>query len=236
MAYLQMAALRLDPGPARPNYVAVKTQVKSDIHLYSMNLYPETLPGPQDAMMINYVYSCEAYAVTREKGSDIYLATQLCPSEIDCIARHLRKFDRVNPEAPRRQYFLTFGDLNYFLSAIFFEWDTEQGHPGPMPVLREKTLKDYAVNVGSLNNDIDLVINDKGEPSDSGRKRWDLAYLALIPDREKKTIRTEWKDKNGYPVDEKDVDMWSYMTWEAACRCAVANYDQKEFKRVMAYN
>jgi hypothetical protein len=186
-------------------------------------------------MLICYIYSTGAYAKTRNPLAYISRPTTLGPSEIDCLSKYLRSFDSSHPSSYMRLHLIQHGDLHYFLTAVFFGWDTDK-EIGPQPVLRERVLTDYAFRAGLLNHDIGPIINKDGLLDESGRRLWDYAYMAFKVDQITLEWRVSWVDRNGNAVERDDVDLFGWLDYKAAVKETIKNFDKKQNQRIMAYN
>ncbi|KAF9770877.1 hypothetical protein IL306_011506 [Fusarium sp. DS 682] len=222
---------------AEDGLLVVKKHIKDKILDLARRTYPAVLPPPSDPLLICYIYSCGAYAKSRDHGADIYTPMELGPSEVDCLSEHLRSFESSHPRSYKRRQLILYGDLHYFLTTVFYRWDTTKQIKAK-PVLREQVLEEYAVKLGLLSHDIGSIIDEDGLPDEDGRHKWDFAYLAIEQRNEGKQWRFAWKDKNGNDVDDKDVELSSFLQndIQAARKACFENFDKKQNQRIMAHN
>jgi hypothetical protein len=189
-------------------------------------------------MLIHHIYKSAAYVKARQPDIELSKPTQLAPSEVDCMARHLRVFEEAHPDNNKRFFLFTQGDLQYFLQAIFHNWNSSMSF-GPEPVLQNRHFEDYAVEAGKFTKDLPPLPGQIGDTM-VGRRFSDVAFLAI-------TIRdfaiggglvTQWKDVYGNDVEDSKLypQVASTLAPPLALARAVRNYDQCELERVMGYN
>ncbi|KAM0188830.1 hypothetical protein ACHAPA_000398 [Fusarium lateritium] len=233
--------------PARPFHPVLNVPVieymfplDEKITEASIKGYPNDIPRPQDPMLINRIYKSAAYVKARDEDVELSKPGQLAASEVDCMARHLREFEESHPDNNKKLFLFTQGDLQYFLQAIFHEWNSSMDI-ADRPELRPRFFNEYAVRAGSWVNDLPAVPGSTGnEEKLPGRLSGDIAYLAI-------TVRdmavggaliTEWKDKYGADVDisRDGPRAISGVVPRNTVARAIRNYDECERERVMRHN
>ncbi|KAM0236644.1 hypothetical protein ACHAP5_009280 [Fusarium lateritium] len=204
----------------------------------SIKGYPNDIPRPQDPMLINRIYKSAAYVKARDEDAMLSKPGQLAASEVDCMARHLRDFEEAHPDNNKKLFLFTQGDLQYFLQAIFHNWNSSMGIDDA-PKLRPRAFDDYAIAAGNFTDDLPPLSGPDGENL-PGRLCYDTAYLAI-------TIRdlaiggaliTEWKDENGEDVANSKCGPRAIanLVPPLAVARAVRHYDKCERERVMGHN
>ncbi|KAF5000808.1 hypothetical protein FGRMN_1415 [Fusarium graminum] len=200
--------------------------------------YPRGVPPPHHPMLITHIYQSGNYGIIRMPCKKITTPTQLSPSEVDCVSRHLREFDESHPDSGKKLFLITHGDLQYFLHAIFRDWDSEM-EIGPMPVLRKRQLHEYTLPLGVFRVDLPYLLESPGVNVD-GRRRGDPAYMALTLNKVGLTVSVKWVDKFGNEVDESFVRDESVPDpknpHKFIIKSLVTHYDAHERIRVMAHN
>ncbi|KAM0355749.1 hypothetical protein ACHAPU_000135 [Fusarium lateritium] len=200
--------------------------------------YPFGVPAPDSPMLISHIYKAGSYAIIRMPGVKITKPTLLCPSEVDCVSRHLREFDESHPDCHKKLFFLTHGDLQYFLHAIFRDWDSSK-EIGPMPVLRKRRFDEYTVALSVFRVDLPYLPESPGVNID-GRRRGDKAYMALFLNKVGMNVSYKWMDKFGNEVDEafvrNDVIHDPECPGNPLIKNLIMHYDTCEKTRVMSHN
>ncbi|KAF4441623.1 hypothetical protein FACUT_2564 [Fusarium acutatum] len=174
-------------------------------------------------------------ADARDEFTALSQPTALGWSEVHCLYKYLLSFELSHPHTKVRGHLTQYGDLHYFLTAIFFNWETGK-EIGPEPVLPEQVFDDYAKDVGLLIRDLDPIVNKDGSLDTSGRCIWDQAYLAFKVNQETLEWHVSLVDCNGNSLKREEVQLYDkYNNYKEAFNATIENFDQKQNQRIMAY-
>ncbi|KAF5685798.1 hypothetical protein FCIRC_3287 [Fusarium circinatum] len=210
---------------------------KSIVDSIAQRTYPKELPPAMNTMLIHHIRVSGAYADARDEFVAISQPTALGWSEVHCLYKYLLSFELSHPDSKTGGRLTKYGDLHYFLTAVFFNWDTGK-EIRPQPVLPEQVFDDYAKDVGLLIRDLEPIINKDGSLDTSGRCMWDQAYLAFKVNQETLDWKVSWVDCNGKSLKREDVQLYEEYknNYKEAFNATIENFDQKQNQRIMAYN
>ncbi|SCV36478.1 uncharacterized protein FFFS_05192 [Fusarium fujikuroi] len=202
------------------HHPVAKGEYQQEVLKVAQRTYPKELPPAKNTMLIHHIRVSGAYADARDEFAAISQPTDLGWSEVHCLG-HLTQY----------------GDLHYFLTAVFFNWETGK-EIKPQPVLPERAFDDYAKDVGLLIRDLDPIVNKDGSLDASGRCMWDQAYLAFKVNQKALEWQVSWVDCNGNSLKREDVQLYDKYknNYKEAFDATIENFDQKQNQRIMAYN
>jgi hypothetical protein len=196
--------------------------------------YPDTLPGPDEPLDLITLYQSQHYATKRDTHAIISRAEQLAPSEISQIATELNELVKMyHPYTIA--YPPTQGDLQYFLTAIFWGWRSDL-RIGEKPVIRAPTFNDRALRVGYFQHDLEPVAGF-GPDGLKNRHKDDNAYNYVYIDHQAQTVNVAWKDGNCLDIQPQDVSLIRPF-WRLDDRIIILfdHYEDCEQLRVMDHN
>ncbi|KAF5612853.1 uncharacterized protein FSUBG_1083 [Fusarium subglutinans] len=165
------------------HHPVAKDQYQQDVLKIAQRTYPKELPPAMNTMLIHHIRVSGAYADARDEFAAISQPTALGWSEVHCLYKYLLSFELSHPDSKTGGHLTKYGDLHYFLTAVFFNWETGK-EIRPQPVLPEQAFDDYAKDVGLLIRDLEPIVNKDGSLDTSGRRMWDQAYLAFKANQE----------------------------------------------------
>ncbi|KAF5619465.1 hypothetical protein F52700_11748 [Fusarium sp. NRRL 52700] len=214
-----------------------KGQYQLDVLKIAERTYPKELPPGSNTMLIHHIRVSGAYADARDEFAAISQPTALGWSEVHCLYKYLLSFELSHPDSRASGHLTKYRDLHYFLTAVFFNWDSGKEF-GLQPVLPEQVFDDYAKDVGLLIRDLDPIVNKDGSLYTSGRCMWDQAYLAFKVNQETLEWHVSWVDYNGNSLKRQDVQLYDEYkdNYKEAFNATIENFDRKQSQRIMAYN
>ncbi|KAF5583201.1 hypothetical protein FPANT_8233 [Fusarium pseudoanthophilum] len=165
------------------HHPAAKGEYQQEVLKIAERTYPKELPPDQNTMLIHHIRVSGAYADARDEFAAMSQPTALGWSEVHCLYKYLLSFQLSHPDTKAGGHLTKYWDLHYFLTAVFFNWETGKEF-GSRPVLPEQAFDDYAKDVGLLIRDLDPIVNKDGSHDISGRCMWDQAYLAFKVNQE----------------------------------------------------
>ncbi|KAF5570640.1 hypothetical protein FPHYL_1066 [Fusarium phyllophilum] len=226
----------LDGKKDAPHPVA-KGEYQQEVLKIAQRTYPKELPPAKNTMLIHHIRVSGAYADARDEFAGISQPTALGWSEVHCLYKYFLSFELSHPDTKKRGHLTQYGDLHYFLTAVFFNWETGK-EIGPQPVLPEQVFGDYAKDVGLLIRDLDPIVNKDGSLDASGRCMWDQAYLTFKVNQETLEWSVSWMDCNGNSLERKDFQLYDKYNnnYKEAFNATIGNFDRKQNQRIMAYN
>nr|RBQ88696.1 hypothetical protein FVER53263_02414 [Fusarium verticillioides] len=201
------------------HHPVAKGEYQQEVLKIAERTYPKELPVAENMMLIHHIRVSGAYADARDQFAAMSQPTALATL------------------IPRRGHLTKYWDLHYFLTAVFFNWETGK-EIGPQPVLPEQVFDDYAKDVGLLIRDLDPVVNKGGSLDASGRCMWDQGYLAFKVNQETLEWHVSWMDCNGNSLKREDVQLYDKYNnnHKEAFNAVIENFDRKQNQRIMAYN
>ncbi|RBA19320.1 hypothetical protein FPRO05_09423 [Fusarium proliferatum] len=219
------------------HHLVVKGEYQQEVLKVAQRTYPKELPPAKNTMLIHHIRVSGAYTDARDGFAAISQPTDLGWSEVHCLYKYLLAFELSHPDTMMRGHLTQYGDLHYFLTAVFFNWETGK-EIKPQPVLPERAFDDYAKDVGLLIRDLDPIVNKDGSLDASGRCMWDQAYLAFMVNQKTLEWQVSWVDCNGNSLKREDVQLYDKYknNYKEAFNATIENFDRKQNQRIMAYN
>ncbi|CVK90364.1 uncharacterized protein FMAN_08772 [Fusarium mangiferae] len=219
------------------HHPVAKGEYQQEVLKVAQRTYPKELPPAQNTMLIHHIRVSGAYADARDEFAAISQPTDLGWSEVHCLYKYLLAFELSHPDTMTRGHLTQYGDLHYFLTAVFFKWETGK-EIGPQPVLPGRVFEDYTKDVGLLIRDLDPIVNKDGSLDASGRCMWDQAYLAFKVNQKTLEWQVSWVDCNGNSLKREDVQLYDKYknNYKEAFNATIENFDRKQNQRIMAYN
>ncbi|KAF5677664.1 hypothetical protein FDENT_9177 [Fusarium denticulatum] len=216
---------------------AAKDQYQQEVLKIAQSTYPKEFPPAKNTMLIHHIRVSGVYADARDEFAAMSQPTALGWSEVHCLYKYLLSFQLSHPDTKTGGHLTKYGDLHYFLAAVFFNWETGK-EIGPQPVLPEQVFDDYAKDVGLLIRDLDPIVNKDRSLDASGRCMWDQAYLAFKVNQETLEWHVTWMDCNGNYLKREDVQLYDKYNnnYKEAFNATIDNFDRKQNQRIMAYN
>ncbi|RBR06685.1 hypothetical protein FVER53590_02414 [Fusarium verticillioides] len=189
------------------HHPVAKGEYQQEVLKITERTYPKELPVAENTMLIHHIRVSGAYADARDQFAAMSQPTALGWSEVHCLYKYLLSFQLSHPDTKTGGHLTKYWDLHYFLTAVFFNWETGK-EIGPQPVLPEQVFDDYAKDVGLLIRDLDPVVNKGGSLDASGRCMWDQGYLAFKVNQETLEWHVSWMNCNGNSLKREDVQLY----------------------------